>query len=55
MEAFKARDFDTLPRCGECYKNTTGTAVVVDQLIRIGHSLDRVLPVKRVARKIINR
>ncbi|MGD8439151.1 MAG: radical SAM protein [Holophagae bacterium] len=55
MEAFKARDFDTLPRCGECYKNTSGKAVVVDQLIRIGHSLDRVLPVKQVARKIINR
>ncbi len=55
MAAFKARDFDTLPRCGECYKNSTGSAVVVDQLIRIGHSLDRVLPVKRVARKIINR
>jgi hypothetical protein len=29
--------------------------VVVDQLIRIGHKLDRVLPVKQVARKIINR
>ena len=55
MEAFKARDFDTLPRCGECYKNTSGKAVVVDQLIRIGHKLDRVLPVKHVARKIINR
>lgn len=55
MEAFKARDFDTLPRCGECYKNTSGKAAVVDQLIRIGHKLDRVLPVKQVARKIINR
>jgi hypothetical protein len=55
MEAFKARDFDTLPRCGECYKNTSGKAVVVDHLIRIGHKLDRVLPVKQVARKIINR
>ena len=55
MEAFRARDFETLPRCGECYKNTSGKAVVVDQLIRIGHKLDRVLPVKQVARKIINR
>jgi hypothetical protein len=55
MEAFRARDFETLPRCGECYKNTTGKAVVVDQLIRIGHKLDRVLPVKQVARRIINR
>jgi hypothetical protein len=55
MEAFKTRDFDILPRCGECYKNTSGRAVVVDQLIRIGHKLDRVLPVKQVARRIINR
>jgi len=55
MEAFTARDFETLPRCGECYKNTSGKAAVVDQLIRIGHKLDRVLPVKQVARKIINR
>ena len=55
MEAFKKRDFETLPRCGECYKNTSGKAAVVDQLIRIGHKLDRVLPVKQVARKIINR
>jgi len=55
MEAFKARDFETLPRCGECYKNTSGKAAVVDQLTRIGHKLDQVLPVKKIARKIINR
>jgi hypothetical protein len=29
--------------------------VMVDQLVQIGHRLDRVLPVKQVARKIINR
>lgn len=55
MEAFKAKDWETLPRCGECYKNASGTAVMVDQLVQIGHRLDRVLPVKQVARKIINR
>jgi len=55
MTAFKAKDWQTLPRCGECYKNSTGTAVVVDQFVKLGHRLDRVLPVKQVARKIINR
>ena len=55
MAAFRAKDWDTLPRCGECHKNASGTAVMVDQLVQLGHRLDRVLPVKQVARKIINR
>ncbi len=55
MEAFQGKDWETLPRCGECYKNTTGRAVVVDQLVQLGHRLDRVLPVKQVARRILNR
>jgi hypothetical protein len=55
MNAFKAKDWQTLPRCGECYRNATGTAMVMDQLMRLGHKVDRVLPVKSVARKIINR
>ncbi len=55
LAAFKAKDWDRLPRCGECYKNATGTAVMVDQLMQLGHRLDRVLPVKQVARRIINR
>lgn len=55
LAAFKAKDWDTLPRCGECYKNATGTGVVVDQILQLGHKLDRVLPVKKVARKLINR
>jgi len=55
MEAFRARDFATLPRCGECYKNATGTGVVVDRMVQLGHKLDRVLPVKQVARRILNR
>jgi len=55
MTAFQGKDWQTLPRCGECYKNTTGRAVVVDQLVQLGHRLDRVLPVKQVARRILNR
>jgi len=55
MKAFKAKDWQTLPRCGECYKNTAGKSVVLDQIMQLGHRLDRVLPVKQVARKIINR
>ncbi len=55
MQAFQAKDWNTMPRCGECYKNTTGRAVVVDQLVQLGHRLDRVLPVKKVARRILNR
>lgn len=46
MAAFKAKDWETLPRCGECYRNTTGTGAMVDQLVQLGHRLDRVLPVK---------
>jgi hypothetical protein len=55
MRAFKSRDWTVLPRCGECYRNSAGKSKVVDQLIQIGHRLDRVLPVKRMARKLINR
>ena len=35
--------------------DSDGKAVMVDQIIRLGHKVDRVLPVKQVARKIINR
>jgi hypothetical protein len=55
MDAFKGKDWETLPRCGECYREASGTAVVVDKLTQLGHKLDRVLPVKQVARKILNR
>jgi MoaA/NifB/PqqE/SkfB family radical SAM enzyme len=55
MKAFKNRDWATLPRCGECYRNMSGKGVVVDRLMQLGHRLDRVLPIKQVARKIINR
>ena len=55
MAAFKQKDWETLPRCGECYKNSSGRAMVIDQLLQIGHKLERVLPVKQVGRRIINR
>ncbi len=55
MKAFKERDWITLPRCGECYKNSSGKGAVVDHMVQLGHRLDRVLPVKAVARRIINR
>ncbi len=55
MTAFRSRDWAALPRCGECYRHATGTGAVVDQLLQIGHRLDRVIPVKRIARRIINR
>ena len=55
MDAFRRKDWQAMPRCGECYKNASGAAVVVDKLLQIGHRLDRLLPVKAVARRIINR
>jgi hypothetical protein len=55
MAAFKAKDWQSLPRCGECFRSTTGRAAVTAKLVQLGHQLDRVLPVKAVARKIINR
>jgi MoaA/NifB/PqqE/SkfB family radical SAM enzyme len=55
MAAFKAKDWQTLPRCGECFQNATGRAAVTAKLVQLGHQLDRVLPVKAVARKLINR
>ncbi len=55
MEAFRDRDWHTLPRCGECYRDTSPRAQVLDNLQRLGHRLDRFLPVKQIARRIINR
>lgn len=55
MTAFKERDWQTLPRCGECYKNAEGKPPFFDQLIRLGYSLDRVLPIKKIARRLLNR
>lgn len=55
MKAFKAKDWQTLPRCGECYKNAEGRPPFYDQLIMLGHKLDRVIPLKPLARRLINR
>ncbi len=55
MEAFRAKEWEKLPRCGQCYANPSGRAVFVETLLKIGHRLDGVLPVKQVARKIFNR
>ncbi len=55
MAAFKAKDWRTLPRCGECYKHAEGKPPFFDQLIAFGHRLDRVIPIKPLARRLINR
>lgn len=55
MSAFKARDWETLPRCGVCYKNAEGKPPFYDQLIQIGHRLDRVIPLKPLVRRLVNR
>ena len=54
-DAFRRRDFAGLPRCAECFQGATGTAVLKGRLIRIGRRLERVLPVTRLGRRIINR
>ncbi len=55
MAAFRSRDWARLPRCGECYRNASGRGELVDRLVRIGHKVDKVIPIKPLARKIINR
>ena len=55
MKAFKAKDWSTLPRCGECYKNAEGKPPFYDRLIRLGHQIDRYIPIKPLARRLINR
>ena len=55
MEAFRAKDWETLPRCGECHRNPTATAVMKDQLVQLGHKVERLLPVKAIGRKVFNR
>ena len=55
MSAFKSRDWETLPRCGECFKHSEGKPPFYDQLIQIGHRLDRVIPLKPLVRRLVNR
>ncbi|MEN8164252.1 MAG: radical SAM/SPASM domain-containing protein [Acidobacteriota bacterium] len=55
MEAFQTRDWETLPRCGECHRNATPTAVMKDQLVQLGHRIERLVPVKAIGRRVFNR
>lgn len=55
MDAFRAKDWSMLPRCGECHRNATPTAVLKDQLVQLGHKVERLVPVKTIGRKIFNR
>jgi len=55
MAAFKARDWTVLPRCGECYRHAEGRPPFYDQLIMLGHRLDRLVPLKPLARRLFNR
>ncbi|MFN3412672.1 MAG: radical SAM/SPASM domain-containing protein [Thermoanaerobaculum sp.] len=55
MAAFKAKDWNTLPRCGECYKNAEAKPPFYDFLIASGRRLERSLPVVPLARRLINR
>ena len=43
------------PRCGECYKHAEGRPPFYDRLIAIGHRVDGVIPIKPLARRLINR
>jgi MoaA/NifB/PqqE/SkfB family radical SAM enzyme len=55
MEAFRSKDWTTLPRCGECHRNASPTAVLKDQLVQLGHKVERLGPVKAIGRKVFNR
>jgi hypothetical protein len=55
MAAFKARDWQQLPRCGECFKNADGKPPFYDRFIQIGHRLDRVIGLKPLVRRLVNR
>jgi MoaA/NifB/PqqE/SkfB family radical SAM enzyme len=55
MEAFRSKDWTTLPRCGECHRNANPTAVLKDQLVQLGHKVERLGPVKAIGRKVFNR
>lgn len=52
MAAFKAHDWQRLPRCGECYKNAEGQPPFQDQLMRLGHRLDRLISIKPLVRRL---
>jgi hypothetical protein len=53
--AYRAKDWTKLPRCGECFRDTSVKVTLMDHLIRLGHRLDRYLPIKPLARRLLNR
>ncbi|MGQ9495272.1 MAG: radical SAM/SPASM domain-containing protein [Thermoanaerobaculaceae bacterium] len=55
MAAFKLKDWQRLPRCGECYKNAQAKPPFYDYLIASGRRLAGSLPVVPLARRLINR
>lgn len=55
MTAFKRKDWQQLPRCGECYKNAQAKPPFYDFLIASGRRLAGSLPVVPLARRLINR
>lgn len=55
MEAFRTKDWKKLPRCGECHRNTSTAAVAKDQLVRLGHKVEGLIPVKKLGRRLFNR
>ncbi len=55
MEAFRNRDWEILPRCGECHRNSSTRAVAKDRLVQLGHRIEGILPVKRIGRRLFNR
>ena len=55
MAAFKAHDWATLPRCGECHRRHSPTAMLKGNLRGLAHRAERVLPVKALGRRLFNR
>ena len=53
--AYRARDWRMLPRCGECFANPNVKVRLFDRLVRLGHRLDRFVPIKPLARRLFNR
>lgn len=53
--AYRARDWTKLPRCGECFANPTVKVRLLDRLVRLGHRIDRWVPIKPLARRLLNR
>ncbi len=55
MAAFRASDWETLPRCGECHACHDAASVLKGRIQGLAHRVERVLPVKRVGRHLFNR